>query len=909
MKSWLMLVFSIILFISLLNGEDINSLQVKAEKGDNDAREKLVITLSKRGENDMANEFAHKFASQGHLYSQLHLALHYFSSDHEKSKYWLSRAATNSEMFTLESPDTYWSLWKKYWDKLKENAPALFQEEEFSYKPDDDRAIQIANVINSLDRDRTVPLRRHDVSMDVNRMGEKVVFQDFDDSKRLLMTVEETYLYSTPLPGENIKMNLPKYSRLEWLETIHYEEPVKVIIDRQESLIRRVYKVRYHHKKGYVPSHFVNDEDENVPLTLHYINNRNGATMFIPYVGYEKINPEIQRRLESDRFAIVEEKSHNSEKNDDFIELYGQMSDVPEQSKTISIFITTDLIYHTFRTLAHNIQKDFEYRVFAPLLNSFIIDMAAAIKRYETQSENEKSARQGLKQIIDVASQFVQGSDLQSQESEVIQEVKRINKAEEREGYSEIAGIVIDYSRFSPRMYYTETDYLRSYWKAYTWLSSLDFKTDDRKKMREFILFFRILEADEQLMNRYRAMMTAIEFLYGENDHYPNDEVISIENKMELLSDDIALDVWIDTVRKRSHDDWRNKVYQLLPQTYNIDNMILKKLSTPRVGNSENPRYPHGYDIPAVMSVKSAEKMCEKDRGEYVNFDDNYVKLKTLYSGFDEEALQKNINMCFLALYETMFKFGEEHNFYFTQSDNWGLRGLLSGLGARTETASKTILSGERTLRFVPQGLYYSEPMINYLEPNLPFFYRMRILVDKYKHFFSESEMIESNLNEALNQFRDILEQLTVIAEKEAAGIKITEKENDLLNSIHIPLGQVINAESKIQQDITAALFKGDVILKPDETISGIIHLGIVHSLQEGKIHKYSALGKPYTIYVALNDKHGGKRIAKGYVYSYYEFTNPTLIDDLQWKEMIYDGEDVDELVPEWAGDLIIKEM
>jgi len=906
MKSWLMLVFSIILFISLLNGEDINSLQVKAEKGDNDAREKLVITLSKRGENDMANEFAHKFASQGHLYSQLHLALHYFSSDHEKSKYWLSRAATNSEMFTLESPDTYWSLWKKYWDKLKENAPALFQEEEFSYKPDDDRAIQIANVINSLDRDRTVPLRRHDVSMDVNRMGEKVVFQDFDDSKRLLMTVEETYLYSTPLPGENIKMNLPKYSRLEWLETIHYEEPVKVIIDRQESLIRRVYKVRYHHKKGYVPSHFVNDEDENVPLTHHYINNRNGATMFIPYVGYEKINPEIQRRLESDRFAIVEEKSHNSEKNDDFIELYGQMSDVPEQSKTISIFITTDLIYHTFRTLAHNIQKDFEYRVFAPLLNSFIIDMAAAIKRYEPQYKNDKSAKQGLKQIIDVAMQFIHDSDIVSQESEVIQEVKRINKEEERECYSEIAGIVIDYRRFSPRMYYAETDYLRSYWKAYTWLSSLEFKTDDRKKMRELILFFRILEADEQLMNRYRAMITAADFLYGENANYPNDEVTSIENKMELLSDDMALDVWLNSVRKRYHDDWRNKVYQLLPQTYNIDNMILKKLSTPLVGSAENPRFPRGYDIPAVMSVKAAESIIEKD-SKYENFDASYKKLKNLYSELDEESLQKDINMCFLALYETMFKFGDEHNFYFTQSNNWGLRCLLSGLGARTEKMSKTILSGERTLRFVSQSLYFTEPMINYLEPNLPFFYRMRILVDKYKHFFSESEMIDSNLNEALNRFRDILEQLTVIAEKEATGIKITENENDLLNSIHIPLGQVINAESKIQQDITAALFKGDLILKPDETISGIVNLGIVHNLQKRIIYKYSAIGKPYAIYVALNDKHGGKRIAKGYIYSYYEFTNPTLMDEQQWKEIIYGGENADEMVPDWARDLIIQ--
>jgi hypothetical protein len=183
----------------------------------------------------------------------------------------------------------------------------------------------------------------------------------------------------------------------------------------------------------------------------------------------------------------------------------------------------------------------------------------------------------------------------------------------------------------------------------------------------------------------------------------------------------------------------------------------------------------------------------------------------------------------------------------------------------------------------------------------------MRILVDKYKHFFSESEMIDSNLNEALNRFRDILEQLTVIAEKEATGIKITENENDLLNSIHIPLGQVINAESKIQQDITAALFKGDLILKPDETISGIVNLGIVHNLQKRIIYKYSAIGKPYAIYVALNDKHGGKRIAKGYIYSYYEFTNPTLMDEQQWKEIIYGGENADEMVPDWARDLIIQ--
>ena len=74
------------------------------------------------------------------------------------------------------------------------------------------------------------------------------------------------------------------------------------------------------------------------------------------------------------------------------------------------------------------------------------------------------------------------------------------------------------------------------------------------------------------------------------------------------------------------------------------------------------------------------------------------------------------------------------------------------------------------------------------------------------------------------------------------------------------------------------------------------------------------ATGIPYRIYVALNDGHGGKRIAEGYVYSYYEFTQPMSVrlNDDQWKERVYSSdkeilEEVDNKIPGWIKDIIIK--
>jgi hypothetical protein len=67
-------------------------------------------------------------------------------------------------------------------------------------------------------------------------------------------------------------------------------------------------------------------------------------------------------------------------------------------------------------------------------------------------------------------------------------------------------------------------------------------------------------------------------------------------------------------------------------------------------------------------------------------------------------------------------------------------------------------------------------------------------------------------------------------------------------------------------------------------------------------------VGVPRAIYVFANDRSGGARITKGYVFSYYEFEHPMsdrMTDD-QWKEIVYDptrAEELEKFRPDWYGE------
>jgi hypothetical protein len=73
------------------------------------------------------------------------------------------------------------------------------------------------------------------------------------------------------------------------------------------------------------------------------------------------------------------------------------------------------------------------------------------------------------------------------------------------------------------------------------------------------------------------------------------------------------------------------------------------------------------------------------------------------------------------------------------------------------------------------------------------------------------------------------------------------------------------------------------------------------------------ATGTPRKIYVYVNDKWGGSRVTRGYVYSYYEFARSLQdgrLTDEEWRTIVYDearGDELKKLHPAWYGELDAK--
>jgi hypothetical protein len=71
-----------------------------------------------------------------------------------------------------------------------------------------------------------------------------------------------------------------------------------------------------------------------------------------------------------------------------------------------------------------------------------------------------------------------------------------------------------------------------------------------------------------------------------------------------------------------------------------------------------------------------------------------------------------------------------------------------------------------------------------------------------------------------------------------------------------------------------------------------------------------AATGTPRKIYIFVNDKSGGARIARGFVYSYYEFERPLSegrMTDEEWKKIVYDesrAKELEKFRPAWYGEL-----
>jgi hypothetical protein len=154
--------------------------------------------------------------------------------------------------------------------------------------------------------------------------------------------------------------------------------------------------------------------------------------------------------------------------------------------------------------------------------------------------------------------------------------------------------------------------------------------------------------------------------------------------------------------------------------------------------------------------------------------------------------------------------------------------------------------------------------------------------------------LLTGNTAANLDRMDNLLSFLLDIAQKELAGQALTLEEYDRIKFYGGELEAITLAAADqegegqpfFEEDDQAALV-ADVATDPN---------GFV--LEE-------AIGRIFEIYVAVPDGEGGLHIAKGGVFSYYEFSWPMddRLTDEAWRAMVEAGQAPDQ--PEWTSSFI----
>jgi hypothetical protein len=168
-----------------------------------------------------------------------------------------------------------------------------------------------------------------------------------------------------------------------------------------------------------------------------------------------------------------------------------------------------------------------------------------------------------------------------------------------------------------------------------------------------------------------------------------------------------------------------------------------------------------------------------------------------------------------------------------------------------------------------------------YVEPNPQFYARLAALVRMTSEGLSSRDLLNERNRENLERLEQLALSLKTISEKELANTLLTEKEYDLIRSYGGQLEHFwLEALRDTGVDHSSAIGDNPAALVADVATdpNGLV-------LEE-------ATGHVFEIY-AVVPVDGSLRIAKGGVYSHYEFPWPLedRLTDRKWHEILDSGE------------------
>jgi hypothetical protein len=476
----------------------------------------------------------------------------------------------------------------------------------------------------------------------------------------------------------------------------------------------------------------------------------------------------------------------------------------------------------------------------------------------------------------------------------------------------------LDFTQFTPRGHYTRTETLKRFFKTMIWLARVAFRlepSDDwlpiqqnrekgKRETAQAILMTMAFEQPSSLfvdqttpMKLWQEIYETTSFFVSTSDDLTPEDYLSIveevydnENNLTELCNMEKLGIFIATAKEcrspRIVSGWlwegvsinATKGLRFMGQRFVPDSYLFSQLTHDEVPYRTLPK---GLDVMAVLDSNRAWELLD-DEKTYTNYIQQINMLKEEYGNLNLSQWTQSLYWAWLYSFETLLKEPAEGHPSFMLNTPWLDKQLTTCLGTWTELRHDTILYVKQSYSRIYGSTH---PPPGYVEPVPEFYAKLASLCKMMIDGLVRRGLILDEIFDKLGRLHSLLREFQTISEKELSGVPLNATEWETLRNIGDVLADI---EGTYDEGGRAAL------------------IADVHTDTNNKVVLEEATGNPMAIYVAVPTEEGEVFLARGAMFSHYEFAWPMddRLTDEAWQELL-DSDDAPEMAG-WMGSFVL---
>ncbi len=641
------------------------------------------------------------------------------------------------------------------------------------------------------------------------------------------------------------------------------------------------------------------------PMLIKYSIDREDDTV-IPCVEKYEISPDLSNIYNQNKFYLQDEMADMLVKNgfvvfgnagSEFFEVYeyNRYDEIPN-------FVTVDSMMHTYHLYFSHLLKETEKKYLWDNIRELSIRMMNnSISQYDTLkgSEWESAARRNVAFFTVGAMLMDEDAAPKDYVEDIVRyELDNINDANNIL-MSEVSGQYEDYTQYIPRGYYEGDTKLEQYFKAMMWYGRMHFLQEDENTDRSALLMSMALYEDSEAYGLWDGVYAVTSFFAGASDDMGVCEYMPVIREAygdsvsvrDLIGNNEAFSSYhtktaklsapkINSIPINDGDDNVILGFRFMGQRFTIDAEIMQKLIYSNV--EENPggdrrMLPDVLDVPAALGSSVAlDILTESGATEYAGYTQNMDNLKEALAKENDTLWSASLYAGWLNTLRPLLSEKGEGYPSFMQGEEWAKKSLECFAGSFTELKHDTVLYSKQVIAEMGGGGEEELDYRGYVEPEPLVYERFADLAALTAKGLKEYGMIDNDDEENLSRLSELAVRLYEISRKELKDEVLSDDEYELIEDYGGNLEHfwydAMKEESTEQiysKEYPAAIVV-DIATDPN-----------------GEVLE-AATGNPSVILVVV--KVDGKlKIAKGSVYSFYQFPWPMndRLTDSKWRLMM----------------------